>query len=61
MNFERIIELNNRTIWVDITTSQQWPGGVVGIVRAELEVAAALNKHYPDVRFSKFDNGSFLR
>ncbi|WDG52055.1 MULTISPECIES: glycosyltransferase [Pseudomonas] len=60
MNFERIIELNNRTIWVDITTSQQWPGGVVGIVRAELEVAAALNKHYPDVRFSKFDNGSFF-
>lgn len=51
--------MNDKDIWIDLTTSQQWPGGVVGIVRAELEIAAALNKHYPNVRFSKFDNGSF--
>lgn len=58
--FERTEEVNNRTIWIDITTSQQWTGGVVGIVRAELEIAASLNKHYPDIRFSKFDNGHFV-
>lgn len=52
--------LNTNSIWLDITTSMQWPGGVVGIVRAELEVAAALNRQFPELRFSMFSNGRFV-
>jgi len=52
--------LKTNSIWLDITTSMQWPGGVVGIVRAELEIAAALNRQFPEIRFSMFSNGSFV-
>ncbi len=38
-------------IWFDLTCSMEWSGGVVGIVRAELEVAAGLKKNYPEVGF----------
>lgn len=46
--------------WFDLTTSMQWTGGVVGIVRAELEVGAALARLYPNVKFSMFDHGRFV-
>ena len=38
--------------WLDLTTAFQWTGGVVGIVRAELELASGIKKVHPSVRFS---------
>lgn len=38
--------------WFDLTTSLQWTQGVVGIIRAELEIARNLKKIYPNLRFS---------
>ena len=40
------------TTWVDLTTSIEWAYGVVGIVRAELELACGLKKIDPNIRFS---------
>ncbi len=49
-------KVNN--FWFDLTTTLQWTGGVVGIVRAELEMACGLAKLYPDLRFSmQIDQG----
>lgn len=46
------------TLWFDLTTTMQWTGGVVGIVRAELELACGLARIYPDLRFSlQIDQG----
>ena len=39
-------------LWLDVTTAFEWGGGVVGIVRAELEIAVGLKRAHPDVRFS---------
>lgn len=48
-------------IWMDLTHSlYAWRGGVVGIVRAELEIAKNLHKHNPDIRFSMFDSNRFI-
>lgn len=48
--------INN--LWFDMTTAFQWTGGVVGIVRAELEMACGLARTYPDIRFSmQIDQG----
>ena len=47
-------------IWIDITTSMEWSGGVVGIVRSELEIVASLSRHNSDIRFSIFKNGGFI-
>ena len=45
-------------LWFDLTTAFQWTGGVVGIVRAELELACGLKKIHPAVRFSmQIDQG----
>ena len=45
-------------LWFDLTTALQWHGGVVGIVRAELEMACGLARIYPDLRFSmQIDQG----
>jgi glycosyltransferase involved in cell wall biosynthesis len=47
-----------RTIWVDLTTSMEWTEGVVGIIRAELEIACGLNRVHENVRFSmQIENG----
>jgi len=42
--------INN--FWFDLTTSLQWTSGVVGIIRAELEMARNLKKICPALRFS---------
>lgn len=48
--------INN--LWFDLTTALQWSGGVVGIVRAELEMASGLARIYPNLRFSfQIDQG----
>lgn len=48
--------INN--LWFDLTTAFQWHGGVVGIVRAELEMACGLARLYPNLRFSmQIDQG----
>jgi glycosyltransferase involved in cell wall biosynthesis len=48
----------DHNFWLDLTTAFQWTGGVVGIVRAELEMAAGLRKIDPSVRFSmQVDHG----
>lgn len=39
-------------VWMDLTTAFEWTGGVVGIVRAELEVAVGMKKIDPSIRFS---------
>lgn len=46
--------------WLDLTTSMLWTGGVVGIVRAELEIAAALGKLDAEISFSMFKDGNFI-
>ncbi|MDT8850943.1 glycosyltransferase [Pantoea dispersa] len=46
--------------WFDLTTSMLWTGGVVGIVRAELEIGASLARIYPQIKFSMFKNGKFV-
>ncbi|NYH27622.1 glycosyltransferase [Paraburkholderia bryophila] len=43
---------NGPQFWFDLTTSFEWTGGVVGIIRAELEIACGLKKADPNVRFS---------
>lgn len=49
------------SLWMDMTNSLKiWPGGVVGIVRAELEVAKHLKSISPDIRFSVYDGENFL-
>lgn len=45
--------------WFDLTTSLQWTSGVVGIIRAELEMACNLKKIYPNLRFSMQANHGF--
>jgi len=46
-------------LWLDLTTAFQWTGGVVGIVRAELELACGLKKVHPAVRFSMLVDQGF--
>ena len=47
-------------IWMDMTNSlQTWKGGVVGIVRAELEIAKNMKRCDPDVRFFRFNGSAF--
>ena len=46
---------------MDMTNSMfVWQGGVVGIVRAELEIAKNMKKANPDVRFFGFDGSKFV-
>lgn len=48
-------------IWMDMTNSlHAWQGGVVGIVRAELEIAKNMKAENPDVHFCKFDGVRFV-
>lgn len=39
-------------LWLDMTTAFEWQGGVVGIVRAELEMARNLKALNPQIGFS---------
>jgi glycosyltransferase involved in cell wall biosynthesis len=49
---------SQKTVWVDLTTSMEWTEGVVGIIRAELEIACGLHKLDQNVRFSmQIENG----
>ena len=48
-------------IWMDMTNSLHvWKGGVVGIVRAELEIAKNMKRCDSDVRFFKYDGTAFV-
>lgn len=47
-----------KNIWFDMTTSMQWTGGVVGIVRAELEVAKNLHAINKNIKFCMEKNGN---
>ena len=48
------------SIWMDMTNSMHvWSGGVVGIVRAELEIAKNMYKQSKDIRFVKFTGQVF--
>jgi glycosyltransferase involved in cell wall biosynthesis len=47
-------------IWMDMTNSLKvWPGNVVGIVRAELEIARNIKKINANVKFSLFNGQAF--
>ena len=48
----RRADLGVSTLWFDLTTCLQWTQGVVGIVRAELEIAVGLYNQDPSVRYS---------
>jgi glycosyltransferase involved in cell wall biosynthesis len=52
--------LSIQTIWIDLTTSMEWKDGVVGIVRAELEIASSLNVLHPNVRFAMLIGNGFV-
>jgi len=47
-------------LWVDLSTSVKWDGGVIGIVRAELELARALFALDPTTRFVAFNGDAFV-
>ena len=48
-------------IWMDMTNSlHDWQGGIVGIVRAELEIAKNMHQYNPDLRFVKYDGKAFI-
>lgn len=47
-------------LWVDLSTSVRWDGGVIGIVRAELELARALYALNPETRFVAFNGDAFV-
>lgn len=50
-----------KNIWFDLTNSMTWEyARMVGLIRVELEVAAALVRLRPDVRFSMFRDGRFV-
>lgn len=49
-----------RELWVDLSTSVRWDGGVIGIVRAELELARALYAINPKTRFCAFNGEAFV-
>ncbi|WP_295953178.1 glycosyltransferase [Rhodoferax sp.] len=52
--------INGACLWMDLTTTMEWTGGVVGIIRAELEVASALKKIRPGIRFSMQLGNGFI-
>lgn len=48
-------------IWMDLTNSMSvWKGGIVGIVRAELEIAKNMHATDASVRFVKYDGNNFI-
>lgn len=47
-------------LWFDMTTTMHWGRGVVGIVRAELEIARALRAIHPDIRYSMQLGSGFI-
>jgi glycosyltransferase involved in cell wall biosynthesis len=49
-----------RELWVDLSTSVRWEGGVIGIVRAELELARAMRVLHPATRFCAFNGEAFV-
>ena len=49
-----------RELWVDLSTSVRWDGGVIGIVRAELELARAMHALQPKTRFCAFNGEAFV-
>lgn len=47
-------------IWFDLTTSFEWQQGIVGIVRAELQVAKELKLQHPDLKFFMHYGNGFV-
>lgn len=47
-------------IWFDLTFAMEWTGGVAGIIRAELEVAAGLKKMYPEIGYVTLLGNGFV-
>ncbi len=54
-------ETATNNLWFDLTTSMEWTGGVVGIIRAELELAAGLKRANPKLRFSVCYGAGFVQ
>jgi glycosyltransferase involved in cell wall biosynthesis len=48
------------SVWMDMTNVLEWTGGVVGIIRAELELAHNLKKHVPNLKFSMQVGNGFV-
>lgn len=47
-------------LWFDLTTSFEWQDGVVGIVRAELQIAKEIKQLEPSVRFFMYFKNGFV-
>ena len=47
-------------LWFDITKIMHWTGGIVGIVRTEIEFASLLHKINPETRYLMLLNGCFV-
>lgn len=56
----RAVPRDEAVFWFDLTTSMEWTGGVVGIVRAELEIAWGLKRIDSSVRFSMQKGNGFV-
>lgn len=59
-NFKPIQSKKENQIWFDLTTSFEWQQGIVGIVRAELQVAKELKICYPDLKFFMYYGTGFV-
>jgi glycosyltransferase involved in cell wall biosynthesis len=50
----------SRLLWLDISTSLEWRGGVVGIIRAEIELTRHLCRLLPELRLVAFNGRAFV-
>jgi glycosyltransferase involved in cell wall biosynthesis len=60
VKLKRNAKSSSIAIWFDLTTSMMWSGGVVGIVRAELEIASGLHKLNKQILYSMLVDEKFL-
>ncbi len=44
---------NNRTVWINVTTSSHWNRAVVGVVRVETELSVGLGRLYSEGKFKR--------
>lgn len=56
----RHIRAERSKIWFDLTFAMEWTGGVAGIIRAELEVAAGLKDLYPEIGYVTLLGNGFV-
>ena len=54
------LEVPAMAIWMDLTSSMSiWQDEAVGMIRMDLEIARALRKVYPELRFCRYVGDGF--